>query len=83
MAALPDPETSSSTRFESVLEAVRAAILAGEFEPGERLHEVKLTTLLGVSRTPSARRFRNSHRKGCSITRQTVATPCGNSQSTK
>ncbi|QOZ08058.1 GntR family transcriptional regulator [Bradyrhizobium sp. CCBAU 51765] len=52
MAALPAPETSSSTRFESVLEAVRAAILAGEFEPGERLHEVKLTTLLGVSRTP-------------------------------
>ncbi|OPY97037.1 hypothetical protein A5906_39900 [Bradyrhizobium sacchari] len=35
-----------------MLEAVRAAILAGEFEPGERLHEVKLTTLLGVSRTP-------------------------------
>lgn len=52
MAALPALETSSSTRFESVLEAVRAAILAGEFEPGERLHEVKLTTLLGVSRTP-------------------------------
>jgi GntR family transcriptional regulator of vanillate catabolism len=52
MAALPAPETSSATRFESVLEAVRAAILAGEFEPGERLHEVKLTTLLRVSRTP-------------------------------
>ncbi|WP_128925810.1 GntR family transcriptional regulator [Bradyrhizobium guangxiense] len=52
MAALPASETSSSTRFESVLEAVRAAILAGEFEPGERLHEVKLTSLLGVSRTP-------------------------------
>ncbi|MGY3607519.1 GntR family transcriptional regulator [Bradyrhizobium sp. Leo121] len=52
MAALPAPETSFSTRFESVLEAVRAAILAGEFEPGERLHEIKLTTLLGVSRTP-------------------------------
>ena len=52
MAALPAPETSFSTRFESVLEAVRAAILAGEFEPGKRLHEIKLTTLLGVSRTP-------------------------------
>lgn len=52
MAALPAPETSSATRFESVLEAVRAAIRAGEFEPGERLHEVKLTTLLRVSRTP-------------------------------
>jgi len=52
MAGPPAPDTSFSTRFESVLEAVRAAILAGEFEPGERLHEVKLTTLLGVSRTP-------------------------------
>ncbi|MDI3567532.1 GntR family transcriptional regulator [Bradyrhizobium sp. Arg816] len=52
MTALSAPETSSSTRFESVLDAVRAPILAGEFEPGERLHEVKLTTLLGVSRTP-------------------------------
>jgi GntR family transcriptional regulator of vanillate catabolism len=45
-------ETSSSTRFESVVEALRAAILAGEFQAGERLHEVKLTARLGVSRTP-------------------------------
>jgi GntR family transcriptional regulator, vanillate catabolism transcriptional regulator len=41
-----------STRSESVIEALRAAILAGQFQPGERLHEVKLTALLGVSRTP-------------------------------
>lgn len=43
---------ASGTRFEAVAEALRAAILAGKFEPGERVHEVKLTGLLGVSRTP-------------------------------
>lgn len=42
----------SSTRAESVVDGLRTAILAGQFHPGERLHEVKLTTLLGVSRTP-------------------------------
>jgi GntR family transcriptional regulator of vanillate catabolism len=52
VADLPAPESPSSTRFESVVEALRAAILAGEFQPGERLHEVKLTASLGVSRTP-------------------------------
>ncbi len=41
-----------STRSESVVGALRTAIMAGQFEPGERLHEVKLTGLLGVSRTP-------------------------------
>lgn len=51
MADLRAPE-ASATRAESVVEALRAAILAGEFQPGERLHEVKLTALLGVSRTP-------------------------------
>jgi GntR family transcriptional regulator, vanillate catabolism transcriptional regulator len=45
-------EASSSTRFESVVETLRAAVLAGEFQAGERLHEVKLTARLGVSRTP-------------------------------
>jgi GntR family transcriptional regulator, vanillate catabolism transcriptional regulator len=46
------PSEPSSTRSESVVEALRGAILAGQFQPGERLHEVKLTALLGVSRTP-------------------------------
>jgi GntR family transcriptional regulator of vanillate catabolism len=49
-------ETSASeasyTRFEAVVEALRAAILASEFQPGERLHEMKLASSLGVSRTP-------------------------------
>jgi GntR family transcriptional regulator of vanillate catabolism len=52
MVNLRPSEAPSSTRFESVVEALRAAILAGEFQAGERLHEVKLTILLGVSRTP-------------------------------
>jgi GntR family transcriptional regulator, vanillate catabolism transcriptional regulator len=45
-------EASSSTRFESVLETLRAAVLAGEFQAAERLHEVKLTMRFGASRTP-------------------------------
>jgi GntR family transcriptional regulator of vanillate catabolism len=45
-------EAPSSTRFEAVVETLRAAVLAGEFQAGERLHEVKLTARLGVSRTP-------------------------------
>jgi GntR family transcriptional regulator, vanillate catabolism transcriptional regulator len=45
-------EAPSATRFESVVEMLRAAILAGEFQAGERLHEVKLTARLGASRTP-------------------------------
>jgi GntR family transcriptional regulator of vanillate catabolism len=31
-------DASSSTRFESVVETLRAAVLAGEFQAGERLH---------------------------------------------
>jgi GntR family transcriptional regulator of vanillate catabolism len=42
----------SSTRYEAVVEKLRAAVLAGEFAGGERLHEVRLTVRLGVSRTP-------------------------------
>src|ERR1700754_294748 len=48
----PPPSELTATRSASVVEALRAAILAGEFHPGERVHEVKLTALLGVSRTP-------------------------------
>ena len=52
MANPPVSEAPSSTRFEAVVEVLRAAILAGEFQAGERLHEIKLTARLGVSRTP-------------------------------
>jgi GntR family transcriptional regulator, vanillate catabolism transcriptional regulator len=51
MSRQPSDEPSS-TRYEAVVEKLRAAVLAGEFAPGERLHEVRLTDRLGVSRTP-------------------------------
>jgi GntR family transcriptional regulator, vanillate catabolism transcriptional regulator len=43
----PAPSVSLSTT-----EQLRAAILAGEFLPGERLFEMRLAERLGVSRTP-------------------------------
>ena len=52
MINLRPSEATPATRFESVVETLRAAVLAGEFRAGERLHEVKLTARLGVSRTP-------------------------------
>jgi GntR family transcriptional regulator, vanillate catabolism transcriptional regulator len=52
MINLRPSEAPLATRFESVVETLRAAVLAGEFQAGERLHEVKLTARLGVSRTP-------------------------------
>ena len=52
MISLRPSEAPLATRFESVVETLRAAVLAGEFQAGERLHEVKLTARLGVSRTP-------------------------------
>lgn len=36
----------------STTERLRAAVLAGEFRPGERLYEERLSARLGVSRTP-------------------------------
>lgn len=35
-----------------VFQALRQAIVTGEFSPGERLMEIKLANMLGVSRTP-------------------------------
>jgi GntR family transcriptional regulator, vanillate catabolism transcriptional regulator len=40
------------TRLDSIVEKLRDAILHGQFAPGERLQEVRLTEQLGVSRTP-------------------------------
>ncbi len=42
----------SATRSLSVADQIRASILSGEFSPGERLHEIRLSQRLGVSRTP-------------------------------
>lgn len=40
------------TRSLSVTDRIRAAILSGEVQPGARLHEIRLSERLGVSRTP-------------------------------
>lgn len=45
-AARARPVSASAT------ERLRAAVLAGEFKPGERLYEERLSERLGVSRTP-------------------------------
>jgi GntR family transcriptional regulator, vanillate catabolism transcriptional regulator len=49
-----DQATNSSAPSVSVstTDSLRAAVLAGEFMPGERLYEVPLSERLGVSRTP-------------------------------
>jgi len=47
-----DPVPAPPTRSLSVTDRIRAQILAGELEPGARLHEVRLSAHLGVSRTP-------------------------------
>ena len=48
----PLPIPVLPTRSLSALEALRAALLGGEFKPGERLHEVRVAERLRVSRTP-------------------------------
>ena len=40
-----------------VFNTLRQSILTGELKPGERLMEIHLADKLGVSRTPSGRRF--------------------------
>lgn len=46
------PDTPSRPVSASTTERLRAAVLAGEFKPGERLYEERLSERLGVSRTP-------------------------------
>ncbi|MGQ4273780.1 GntR family transcriptional regulator [Terrihabitans sp. B22-R8] len=45
-------DREGSTRSVSITEDLRCAILAGEFQPGERMLEVSLSERLNVSRTP-------------------------------
>lgn len=49
---MSDGLPSSTSRSQTALDALRGAILGGEFAPGERLQEVPLTERLGASRTP-------------------------------
>lgn len=45
-------QAAGRTRSEAVLEVLRAALLDGQFRPGERLMEQTLSKMLNVSRTP-------------------------------
>ncbi|MEM8590717.1 MAG: GntR family transcriptional regulator [Pseudomonadota bacterium] len=54
--AMPEPETADDDRDESlndrVREALRDAIVSGQYKPGDRLIEARLAALFGVSRNP-------------------------------
>lgn len=51
--SLDEPiDDTAVTRSLSVTDRIRTSVLSGEFEPGARLHEVRLSERLGVSRTP-------------------------------
>lgn len=49
---IDDAQRGNSTAQESVLEAVRVAILTGVLEPGARLRQEELADLFGTSRIP-------------------------------
>jgi GntR family transcriptional regulator of vanillate catabolism len=49
---VPIKGTAGATRSQSVTDALREAILNGEFAPGEHIQEVPLSERLRVSRTP-------------------------------
>ena len=46
------PLTPKASTSAQVLSALRDALLSGAYEPGERLHETRIATELGVSKTP-------------------------------
>lgn len=48
----PTAPTRAPTRSISVADRIRSAVLSGDFPPGARLHEMRLSELLAVSRTP-------------------------------
>ena len=54
----------AETRTQSVAKAVRAMIIAGEYQAGERLQVQRLADRLGVSRTPVAEALVALNREG-------------------
>jgi len=60
--ALPKPEgkrnMASTTQKGGAVEAIRSAILRGDYAPGERLKEAEIAERTGVSRTPVREAFR-------------------------
>lgn len=57
-------ENSDLSLREVVLLTLRKAILTGRLKPGERLMEIQLSQLLGVSRTPVRDAIRNLEQEG-------------------
>jgi DNA-binding GntR family transcriptional regulator len=60
----PLPSLDRSTLRERALEALRAAILAGQYRPGDHLGEVELAGSLGVSRGTVREALRHLQQEG-------------------
>ena len=65
---LAPPESRSLA--DDIAERLRAAILAGHFDPGERLGEEKLAQKMNVSRGPIREAFARLEREGLVVTRR-------------
>lgn len=64
MAAVADNGAKSGPRGQQVVEILRNEIIAGRFEPGERLIESALSTQLGTSRGPVREALRQLENEG-------------------
>ena len=64
MTAEPLPSLDRSTLRERALEALRAAILSGQYRPGDHLGEVELAGSLGVSRGTVREALRHLQQEG-------------------
>lgn len=57
-------KSKTETRTQSVVKAIRAMIIAGDIQAGERVQVQRLADQLGVSRTPIAEALVALHREG-------------------
>jgi DNA-binding GntR family transcriptional regulator len=64
MTAVADAGAKTGPRVQQVTETLRMAIIAGRFEPGERLIESVLSTELGTSRGPVREALRQLENEG-------------------
>ena len=60
--SIAESERAASQTVKAQL-ALRDLILSGELKPGDRISELSLVDRLGMSRTPSARRWRGSRKR--------------------
>lgn len=64
MKASNNLPTAAQTRTQSTIDTIRAMIVQGEFQAGDRLQAQMLANRLGVSRTPIADALAVLHREG-------------------